>query len=189
VAKRIEIFNRRKKPGAAPFGTEERDGVPPMPAFGEGEKVLVTGSTHDSRGFRKTDDALVQDRLVSRLNEKIVNNRERIIDYEAYYLDDARVVVISYGFTARSSLFAVEALRQDGRKIGMLRLKTLWPFPDGLTENIGATAKLLFVPEMNRGQIAGEVKKYVCCQVVSFAQTNGGVIYPDTLIEELRRHL
>lgn len=189
VVKDVEIFNRRKKPGAAPFGTEERDGVPPMPSFGEGEKVLVTGSTHDSHGFRKTDDPLVQDRLVSRLNEKIVNNRERIIDYEDYYLEDATVVVISYGFTARSSLFAVRALRQDGRKIGMLRLKTLWPFPDSLTKNIGARAKVLFVPEMNRGQVAGEVRKYVSCQVVSFTQTNGEVIYPDTLIEGLRRHL
>jgi 2-oxoglutarate ferredoxin oxidoreductase subunit alpha len=189
VAKGIEIFNRRKKPGAAPFGTEEKDGVPPMPSFGEGEKVLVTGSTHDSHGFRRTDDPLVQDRLVSRLNEKIVNNRERIIDYEDYYLEDATVVVISYGFTARSSLFAVQALRQDGRKIGMLRLKTLWPFPDSLTKNIGARAKVLFVPEMNRGQVAGEVRKYVSCQVVSFTQTNGEVIYPDTLIEGLRRHL
>jgi 2-oxoglutarate ferredoxin oxidoreductase subunit alpha len=189
AVKRVEVFNRRKKSGAAPFGTEERDGVPPMPTFGEGEKVLVTGSTHDSHGFRKTDDALVQDRLVSRLNEKIVNNRERIIDYETYYLEDATVVVISYGFTARSSLFAVEALRQDGRKIGMLRLKTIWPFPDSLTKRIGARAKVLFVPEMNRGQVAGEVRKYVSCQVVSFTQTNGEVIYPDALIEELRRHL
>jgi len=188
VAKRIEIFNRRKKPGAAPFGTEERDGVPPMPAFGEGEKVLVTGSTHDSHGFRRTDDPLVQDRLVSRLSEKIESNRERIIDYEGYYLEDAAVVVISYGFTARSSLFAVRALRQDGRKIGMLRLKTLWPFPDSLTKNIGAGARVLFVPEMNKGQIAGEVMKHVSCQVVSFTQTNGEVIYPDTIIEQLRRH-
>jgi hypothetical protein len=48
---------------------------------------------------------------------------------------------------------------------------------------------VLFVPEMNRGQIAGEVMKHVSCQVVSFTQTNGEVIYPDTLIEELRRHL
>jgi len=189
VVKDIEIFNRKKKAGAAPFGTEERDGVPPMPTFGEGEKLLVTASTHDSYGFRKTDDPLVQDRLVSRLNEKIINNREKIIDYENYYLEDARVVVISYGFTARSSLFAVEALRTEGRKIGMLRLKTLWPFPDGFKRDIGARAKVLFVPEMNRGQVAGEVRKYVSCQVVSFTQTNGEVIYPDTIIEQLRRHL
>jgi 2-oxoglutarate ferredoxin oxidoreductase subunit alpha len=189
VAKDIAIFSRVKKPGAAPFGTKERDGVPPMPAFGEGEKVLVTGSTHDSHGFRKTDDPLVQERLVSRLNEKIINNREKIIDYEKYYLDDATVVVVSYGFTARSSLFAVEALRAEGRKVGMLRLRTLWPFPDGLKKDVGARAKVLFVPEMNRGQVAGELRKYVSCHVVSFAQTNGEVMYPDAIIEELRRHL
>ena len=189
VVKDIEIFNRRKKSGAAPFGTEERDGVPPMPTFGEGEKVLVTGSTHDIHGFRKTDDPLVQDRLVSRLSEKIINNREKIIDYEDYYLEDARVVVISYGFTARSSLFAVEALRAEGRKIGMLRLKTLWPFPDSLKKMIGPRADVLFVPEMNKGQVAGEVRKYVSCQVVTFTQTNGEVIYPDAIIEQLRRYL
>ena len=189
VVKDIEIFNRRKKPDAAPFGTEERDGVPPMPTFGECAKVLVTGSTHDSYGFRRTDDPLAQDKLVSRLNEKIINNREKIIDYENYYLEDATLVIISYGFTARSSLFAVEALRAEGRKIGMLRLKTLWPFPDSLKRYIGAKANVLFVPEMNKGQVAGEVRKYVSCQVVTFTQTNGEVIYPDAIIEQLRRYL
>jgi len=189
IGKDVEIFNRRKKPGAAPFGTEERDGVPPMPAFGEGEKLLVTGSTHDSYGFRKTDDPVVQEKLVSRLNEKIINNRDKIIDCAKYYLEDARVVVVSYGFTARSSLFAVEMLRKEGRKIGMLRLKTLWPFPDGLTTDIGARAEVLFVPEMNRGQVAGEIRKYASCGVVSFTQTNGEVIYPETIVQELRRYL
>jgi 2-oxoglutarate ferredoxin oxidoreductase subunit alpha len=189
VVKDIEMFNRKKKPGAAPFGAEETGGVPPMPTFGEGEKVLVTGSTHDSYGFRQTDDPLVQDKLVSRLNEKIINNREKIIDYEDYNLEDAKVVVVSYGFTARSSLFAVEALRAEGKKIGMLRLKTLWPFPDNLRKMIGPKVDVLFVPEMNRGQVAGEIKKYVSCQVVAFTQTNGEVIYPGAIIEQLRRHL
>ena len=185
----IEIFNRRKKPGTAPFGSEEKNGVPPMPAFGEGAKMLVTGSTHDSFGFRRTDDPLVQDRLVSRLNGKIINNKEEIIKYEDYYLEDSRVVVISYGFTARSSLFAVEALRAEGRRIGMLRLKTLWPFPDNLKNMIGSKADVLFVPEMNKGQVAGEVRKYVSHHVVTFTQTNGEVIYPDIIIEQLRRYL
>jgi len=189
VVKDIEIFNRTKKAGAAPFGTEERDGIPPMPTFGEGAKVLVTGSTHDSYGFRKTDNPVVHDNLVSRLNEKIINSREKIIDYDNYYLDDAAAVIISYGFTARSSLFAVEALRAEGKKIGMLRLKTLWPFPDSLKRQIGAKANVLFIPEMNKGQVAGEVMKYVSCQVVTFTQTNGEVIYPDVIIEQLRRYL
>ena len=189
VVKDTEILNRTKKAGAAPFGTEERDGIPPMPTFGEGAKVLVTGSTHDNYGVRRTEDAVVQDTLVSRLNEKIISNSERIIDYENYYLEDATVIIISYGFTARSSLFAVEALRAEGRKIGMLRLKTLWPFPDSLKMYIGAKASVLFIPEMNKGQVAGEVRKYTSCQVVAFTQTNGEVIYPDAIIGQLKRYL
>jgi len=189
VVKDIEILNRRKQAGAAPFGTEERDGIPPMPTFGEGAKVLVTGSTHDSNGFRRTDDPIVHDNLVSRLNEKIVNNREKIINYDNYYLEDASVVIISYGFTARSSIFAVEALRAEGKKIGMIRLKTLWPFPDSLKKHIGAKVNVLFIPEMNKGQVAGEVRKYVSCQVVTFTQTNGQAIYPDAIMEQLRRYL
>ena len=183
----VEIFNRRKKPGAAPFGTEEEDGIPPMPSFGEGKKLLVTGSTHNDYGIRKTDDPLVQARLISRLNSKIVNNREKIIDYDSYYMEDAEVVVISYGFTARSSLFAIEKLQAEGKKIGMLRLKTLWPFADRLIRDIGAKAKTVFIPEMNKGQVAGEIMKYTSCEVVSYTQTNGEVIHPNAIMEQLRR--
>ena len=167
----IEILNRKKKSGAAPFGTEEDDGVPPMPAFGEGEKLLVTGSTHDDYGLRKTDDPVVQAKLVSRLDKKIMNNRERITQYDTHYIGNADVVVIAYGFTARSSLFAIEELQAEGKKIGMLRLKTLWPFADRLITDIGAKARIIFVPEMNRGQVAGEVMKYASCQVISYTQT------------------
>ena len=47
VAGRIEVWDRKKEKGGSPFGTEEEDLVPPMPAFGEGERLAVTGSTHD----------------------------------------------------------------------------------------------------------------------------------------------
>ncbi len=65
----LEIRDRKKQKGAAPFDTESEDGVPPMPAFGEGERLAVTGSTHDGYGFRKTDDPAVQERLVKRINQ------------------------------------------------------------------------------------------------------------------------
>lgn len=187
IPEEVKILNRRKKSGAAPFGTGEEDGVPPMPAFGEGERLLVTGSTHNDYGLRKTDDPLVQAKLVSRLDKKIMNNREKIIDYDSYYMEDAEVVVISYGFTARSSLFAIEKLQAEGEKIGMLRLKTLWPFAEGLIRDIGTKAKMIFVPEMNKGQVAEEVMKYTSCQVISYAQTNGEVIHPNTIIGQLKR--
>lgn len=187
VSRNIEIFNRKKKPGAAPFGIEESDGVPPMPTFGEGEKLLITGSTHDEYGFRQVSSPMVQAKLTSRLNNKILNNRDRIIDYEVHHINDADLLVIAYGFTARSSFFAIEELRQEGKRIGLLRLKTIWPFADKIVKDIGAKIKKIFVPEMNRGQIAGEVMKYVCGDVVSYCQTNGEVIHPDTIVEQIRR--
>jgi len=187
IREEVEIVARKKKPGAAPFGTEADDGVPPMPAFGEGEKLLVTSSTHTGYGIRKTDDPLVQAELVSRLYLKIMNHKEDIIEYDAHFIEDAEVVVICYGFTARSSLFAVEEMRAEGKKVGMLRLKTLWPFPERQVKEVGAKAKKILVPEMNMGQVVGEVMKYASAEAVLYSQTNGEVIKPAAIKEQLRR--
>jgi 2-oxoglutarate ferredoxin oxidoreductase subunit alpha len=186
VRAKVEVFNRVKEPGAPPFGTEEDDGIPPMPAFGEGEKLLVTGSTHNEFGIRKTDDPSVHSRLVSRISNKILNNRERIIQTEPYCLDDAEVVIVSYGFTARGSVFAVDQLRKEGRKVGLLRLKTIWPFADRIIQHIGGVAKKIFVPEMNRGQVAGEIRKYTACEVIPYNQTDGEIIHPHQIMKEVR---
>lgn len=189
IAGEIKLFDREKKPGVAAFGTEESDGVPPMPIFGEREKLLVTGSTHDAYGIRKTDDPLTQEKLIARLNNKIVNRREEIIEYEEYHLKDADIAIVCYGFTARSSLFAIERLRKEGEKVGMLRLKTLWPFADRVISDVGSRVNRIFVPEMNMGQVVGEVMKYASCEVVPYNQVNGEIIQPNTITEHLRRLL
>jgi len=183
----LRVFNREKKKGASPFGTKKDDGIPPMPSFGEGEKLLVTGSTHNEMGIRKTDDPEVHSRLVNRINKKILNNRESIIQTDSYYLKDAEVIIVSYGFTARSALFAVEQLRKEGKKVGLVRLKTIWPFADEIIHDIGQRAKMIFVPEMNKGQIIGEVMKYAPCEVIPYNQTNGEIIHPHRIIKEVRR--
>lgn len=185
VRETVQLFDRVKKAGAAPFGTEEDDGVPPMPSFGEGQKLLVTGSTHNDYGIRKTDDPWVHEKLTSRLHNKIMNNREEIIEYEDYYLEDAEIVVVCYGLTSRSSLFAIQRMQQEGKKVGMLRLKTLWPFADRLVRDIGTKVKKIFVPEMNKGQIVGEVMKYASCDIIPYNQTNGQIIQPNVIMEEL----
>jgi 2-oxoglutarate ferredoxin oxidoreductase subunit alpha len=185
VRAKVKVFERKKRTGAPPFGVKREDGIPPMPSFGEGEKLLVTGSTHNEFGIRKTDDPEAHSRLVTRINNKILQNRERVIQTESYYADDADVVVVSYGFTARSSLFAVNQLRDGGKRVGLLRLKTIWPFADRIIRALGA-AKKLFVPEMNRGQLMGEVMKYADGEVIPYHQTDGEVIHPHTLIEKVR---
>ncbi len=187
VPSKVEVWDRKRKKGAAPFDTEEEDGVPPMAAFGEGERLSVTGSTHDGYGFRKTDDPEVHARLVTRINKKILNHKDSIVETEAYFLEEAEMAIIAYGFTARSSLYAIKRLRKEGRKVGMLRLRTLWPFPDERVAEVGKRVKKILVPEMNLGQVAGEIKKFAGCEVISLTQTNGEVIGPEILIETLRR--
>jgi len=187
IPAKVEVWNRRKQKGGAPFGAEEEGGIPPMPAFGEGERLSVTGSTHDAYGYRKTDDPEAHARLVERVNQKILKNRDTIAVTERHFLDDCEVAVIAYGFTARTSLYAVKRLRKEGVKAGLLRLKTLWPFPEEAVKEWGEKVKRFVVPEMNRGQVAGEVKKYCGCDVIPIMQTNGEIIRPGTILETLRR--
>ena len=184
---KVEVWNRKKKKGGSPFDTDEEDGVPPMPVFGEGERLAVTGSTHDALGYRKTDDPDVHSRLVSRINEKILKNRNQMIETEDYFLEDSEMALIAYGFTARTSLYVVNRLRKEGMRVGLLRLKTLWPFPDEAVAEIGKRVKKLLIPEMNLGQVAGEVRKYCRCDVIPINQTNGEVIRPEAVIEMLKK--
>jgi 2-oxoglutarate ferredoxin oxidoreductase subunit alpha len=187
IPAKVEVWNRKKQKKGAPFGTEEEDGVPPMPAFGEGERLAVTGSTHDAYGYRKTDDPETHARLVQRINQKILKNRSAIIETEEYFLQDCEVAVIAYGFTARTSLYVVKKLRKEGVKVGMVRLKTLWPFPEEAVREAGEKVKRLVIPEMNLGQVAGEAKKYCGCDIIPVGQTNGEIIRPETIQETLRR--
>ena len=187
VRGQVEVWDRKKEKGGSPFGTKEADRVPPMPAFGEGERLAVTGSTHDAYGFRKTDDPEAHAALVERINQKILENRQDIVETESYFLDCSDSVVIAYGFAARACLYGVKRVRKEGLKVGFLRLKTIWPFPEEAVREATDGAKKIFIPEMNRGQVAGEVKKYVSCEVISLGQTNGEVIRPETLIEMLRK--
>ena len=185
VGASVNVCNRKKRKGGSPFGTEEKDGVPPMPSFGEGERLLVTGSTHDSSGFRKTDDPEAHAKLVDRINDKILKNRSRIVETERYFLEDSEIAVIAYGFTARTSLYAVKRLRKQGLKVGLLRFKTLWPFPEEVIGELRKRVKKVVVPEMNQGQVAGEVKKFYAGEMISLRQTDGEIIQPEKILKIL----
>ena len=183
----LTVWNRKKQKSGAPFDTDADDGIPPMPSFGEGEHLSITGSTHDGYGYRKTDDPDVHSRLVMRINNKILNNRRLIQETESYLLDDAETAVLAYGFTARASLFAAKQARKNGVKCGLLRLKTLWPFPEEAVAAVGGHVRRVLVPEMNLGQVAGEARKYCSCDVIALSQTNGEVIAPEAIADALRR--
>lgn len=184
----VEIVSRDRSKDRPPFGTPEPDGVPPMPAFGDGAALLVTGSTHDDWGIRRTEDPEAHSRLVMRINRKIMDRRGEICRTEAHFLEDAQEAVVAYGFTARSALFAVKRLREKGRKVGLLRLKTLWPFPDEAVAGLKGKVKRVLVPEMNLGQVAAEVRRILGGEMVeAYNQVNGEIIHPDSISMVLER--
>jgi 2-oxoglutarate ferredoxin oxidoreductase subunit alpha len=189
IPERIRIMRRDRSKDRPPFGTEDPAGIPPMPVFGDGARLLVTGSTHDAWGIRRTEDPEVHKGLVERINRKIMDRREEICRTEGYFLEDAEQAVLAYGFTARSALHAVRKLRDEGRKVGLLRLQSLWPFPEHAVASLGEKVRRILVPEMNMGQVLGEVRKVVHCQVEGYHQVNGEVIYPDAIVGAMEGRL
>jgi 2-oxoglutarate ferredoxin oxidoreductase subunit alpha len=168
------IYHRLRDPLQPPFGEAE---VPPMPAFGEGARLLVTGSTHDAWGYRRTTSSQVQEQLVKRLGSKILNHRNEIERTFTHLCDedDLDILLVSFGFTARSTLAAVRLARAAGVRAGLLRLTTLWPFPDETVKQLTARAGRVVVAEMNRGQMLREVQR-VAPQAVGYNRTDGEVI-------------
>jgi len=187
VTAEVLLYEREKAGGMPPFGCDTEDGVPPMPGFGEGEKLLVTASTHDARGFRRTEDATTHRVLTTRLFNKIVMHVSEIAQTEEYYLDDADIAFVAYGFTARGAMAAVEELRREGIRAGLLRLSTLWPFPEDDVRRVSQRVKTIVVPEMNLGQIIHVVAGVACCPLVPYQQMDGTAIYPSSLVEVVRR--
>jgi len=190
-AKAIKIVNRKKPENPpseyVPFKPDE-DLVPPMASFGEGYRFHATGLTHDEHGRPKTDSAEVQQRLVQRLCEKIRRNADKIVKVERILLEDTEVAVVAYGIASRAALSAVRKARAQGIKAGLLRLVTLWPFPDKQVEEIAQKVKALVVPEMNYGQIVREVRRVAKETPVVFLSKLGEEPHkPAEILDALRR--
>jgi len=134
-------------------------GIPPMAPFGEGYNIPVTGLTHDERGYPDSSDPNAHKKLVSRLCNKILDNRENIISVHESFCDDADIIVISYGAPVRSVYTAVEFARGEGLKVGSIKIDTPWPFPENQILKAAETAKNLIVVEMNLGQMYHEVER------------------------------
>jgi 2-oxoglutarate ferredoxin oxidoreductase subunit alpha len=184
----------RKSPNDAkdaylPFDTA--DALPaPMAVTGGGYHVHVTGLTHDERGY-PVITAEVQERNVRHLVEKVRKNAHNIIKVETTGLEDAEVVVVAYGCTARVARQAVEDLRLEGRRVGLLRLLTIWPFPSKLIREISGRVRAFVVPEINYGQIAYEVERTAQgrAEVMLMALMGGSIHTPKEIQEAVREFL
>jgi len=185
---RIEVIQRRKAsksdPTFLPFDFSQD--FPPMAVAGEGFHVNVDSLTHDERGYPSLSHSDSQ-KMLAHLVGKIRNNVDKIIEVEHYQTDDAKVIVVAYGSTSRSALRAVKEARRAGKRVGLLRLITPWPFPSADVERLGAKAKAVIVPEINYGQMEHVVREYAPCRVIAVHQAAGALISPETIYAALER--
>jgi 2-oxoglutarate ferredoxin oxidoreductase subunit alpha len=186
----IEVFSRRKTTKSPqeylPYQPEQ-DLVPQMANFGEGYRIHTTGLTHDERGYPDMS-IQAQNKLIRRLVDKIRKNVNDIIILEENDLEDAEVMVVSYGVTSRVVPPAIERIKQEGIKVGHLRLITVWPFPEERIAELIPQVKGWVVPEINLGQIVREVERVVGRQskVIRVSHSGGDVHDPDDIYKAIK---
>lgn len=181
-------FTRLSKDKFLPFRAGA-NGVPEMVRAGDGYAIHVTGLTHDERGYPSTS-AETQKQLVDRLMNKIRQHTDEIVRYEEILVDDADVVVIAYGITARIAMHAVKMARERGVAAGLLRPMVVWPFPEKRIRELAKRARGFVVPEINYGQIVNEVERLVGgrAPVELIPGAGGAVHHPEEILEAIMSH-
>ena len=161
--------------------------VSPMAIAGEGFRFHVTGLTHDERGYPAMN-AEASEWNIKRLVKKIRLHRDEIIQVEERHLEDAEIIVVSYGISARTSLWPIEQAQKEGIRIGYLRLITVWPFPEERIRELAKKIRAFVVPEINDGQIVREVERCAAgqAQVIGVNRLGGDILEPQQVLSALR---
>jgi 2-oxoglutarate ferredoxin oxidoreductase subunit alpha len=182
-----QISRRFGKQGDLPYGGIDSDGHAIMPKFGDGHNLLITGSTHDEQGFRKSSDSETHDKLIRRIVTKIRDAGPILDDFVISGQDTAEWGIISFGSTSRSveELMITENVKPTLRA---MRLKTVWPFPDQAIRDFSKTVDKILVPELNLGQMFREVSRVVrdTVEVIPLNKIGGGrMIEPHELLSTI----
>jgi len=167
-----------------PYGDTPSD-VPPMANFGDGYRYHITGLFHDDKGYptQRLDEV---DPWIDRVHRKIERNLEDILLWDEDEVEDANTVVVTYGASVRSARHAVKLARARRAKVGLVALKTIWPFPEAAVERAAAHARRVVVPEMNLGQLALEVERVVGRRKVQRVNlANGEMVTPQMILDAI----
>ena len=170
-----------KKP-YLPFNASKTDPVPPFLPLGAKQLVRQTSSTHGPDGYITIDSetiALNQARLMHKIEDAV----EKLLFYEVYHAASAKILIITYGISARAAKSAL--FEKDGHKYAsLLILKTLWPVPETVIRQEAADIDRILVVEMNMGQYAREVQRVLAGKKIEvLGQMNGELIRPGRIIE------
>jgi 2-oxoglutarate ferredoxin oxidoreductase subunit alpha len=189
----VHAVERRRAHGPAetyqPYAAGD-DQVPPMARPGDGYRTHTTGLTHAENGFPTQSPEAVE-RNQTRLLTKLQRNRVHLESFETLHADDADVLVVAIGISARAARRAIAEVRARGVRAGLFRPITLWPFPEDALRAAAAGARAVLVPEMNAGQLVLEVERVLRDKrVAGLHRYDGEPIAPGAIaarIEQLAR--
>lgn len=189
-AEEIELVERKWYKGPKdkylPY-KNDKDGIPFLVKVGDGYRFHTTGLTRDERGYPLLN-AECQATCVSHLIDKIKDNADKIIHIEETDIDNAEILVMSYGITSRVSIKAVQEAKKAGIKVGTMQLKTVWPFPEKRLKELAGKVKAIVFPEINAGQVVLEAERVVGdkCEVVSVPHYGGWVHDPKVILNAIK---
>jgi 2-oxoglutarate ferredoxin oxidoreductase subunit alpha len=128
---------------------------------------------------------------IHKLYRKYAEVERTEVRYEEYETADAEVVIVAYGIVSRVVRSAVELLRQDGIKAGMVRPITLWPYPKAPIRRLADQAKFFLACEMSMGQMVEDVQLSVegLRPVHFFGRSGGNVPTPAEVVAQVKQRL
>ncbi len=160
-----------------------------MPKFGDGQKLLVTGSAHRPTGVRDYTPHFHRatiEWLFEKNQQAGLALREEGLDLETAHLESAKTVVLSFGASARPAYQAVKTAQKQGLDVGFIRLKTLWPLPESHLLELTKDVQRIFVVEMNMGMMVNEIARVAChAEVHSVPKVAGEVHHSNEILDKI----
>ncbi|MBW2674538.1 MAG: 2-oxoacid:acceptor oxidoreductase subunit alpha [Deltaproteobacteria bacterium] len=188
----VRVVDRKDPTPGVPYLPFEdtKDLIPPFAGFGDGHRYHITGLIHDETGFPTNDPGTI-DRVMRRMNGKLDRYRNKIVKVKYVDVDDADVLIIAFGSVARSAEEVVRSMKKAGKRVGLLRPVTLWPFPDKEIRKAAYGKKAVIVPEMNLGQMVREVERAVAGEapIYPLNRIDGELITPHEISDLIKEIL
>ncbi len=189
-AEEIELIERRytkKKPGEAWPYQKNGDDIAPMLPVGEGYKFHITGLTHDQKGY-PVINAETHEKNVRHLMDKVNKHTEDIIWLEEEDVEGAEIVIMAYGISSRVVRPAIARARKEGIKVGLIKMVTVWPFPEKRVRELAGQVKSLIMVEMNYGQVYLDMERCAAekCRTYLVGHAGGSVHNPDDIYKTIK---
>ena len=189
-AEQIELFNRRYTSAAPeaylPFGAPE-NGCPDFAPLGKGYKTIYSLNPHNEKGSIDWDPDDFE-RLYKRICGKIRENADEICRTERFMMDDAEYAIVTYGSEVRPSIEAARMARDEGMKVGVLKLCNIWPVPEKAIAEVAGNVSRIFAVEMNMGRYVNEITRVAegKCKVTPITKNRGQIHTSTEILRAMR---